>query len=73
MNAPQFAYSIADACIVTRTGRTAIYEAIRSGELIARKRGRRTVILADDLCRWLQNLPIAAQKVGTLPLQAGSR
>jgi len=51
------AYSIAEACAVGRAGRTALYEAIRSGELIARKRGRRTVILADDLRRWLEGLP----------------
>jgi excisionase family DNA binding protein len=40
------AYTIAEACVVVRAGRTAIYEAIRSGELVARKRGRKTIILA---------------------------
>jgi hypothetical protein len=48
MNTP-LAYSIAEACEVSRIGRTSIYEAISSRELIARKHGRRTVILADDL------------------------
>jgi excisionase family DNA binding protein len=57
MNKP-LAYSIAEASEVSRIGRTSIYEAISSRELVARKYGRRTVILADDLRRWLQNLPI---------------
>ena len=58
MNTP-LAYSIAEASEVSRIGRTSIYEAINSRDLIARKNGRRTVILADDLRRWLQNLPLA--------------
>jgi len=57
MNTP-LAYSIAEASEVSRVGRTSIYEAINSRDLIARKNGRRTVILADDLHRWLQNLPL---------------
>ena len=56
------AYSIAETCAVARVGRTSIYEAINRGELIARKRGRRTVILADDLRRWLESLPTATRK-----------
>jgi excisionase family DNA binding protein len=51
-------YDIPEACEVGRTGRTALYEAIRKGELRAVKRGRRTLILADDLRRWLEGLPV---------------
>lgn len=51
----QLAYNIAEACTAARAGRTALYEAINSGELRAVK--RRTLILKDDLVRWLENLP----------------
>lgn len=53
----QLAYSIPEACRAARASQSAIYRAIRARELVARKRGRRTVILADDLMRWLQGLP----------------
>jgi excisionase family DNA binding protein len=61
MNSP-IAYSVAEACTVARAGRTAIYEAIRTGALIARKRGRRTLVLADDLRRYLESLPAVEPK-----------
>jgi len=59
MNDP-LAYSIAEACAIARAGRTYLYGAIKSGQLVARKRGRRTVILSDDLRRWIESLPAVA-------------
>jgi excisionase family DNA binding protein len=51
------AYSIHELGATVGLGKQAIYDAINSGELPARKAGRRTLILAADAERWLANLP----------------
>lgn len=51
------AYTIKEACTASRTGRTTLYGAIRRGELVARKLGKKTLILENDLRRWIEQLP----------------
>jgi hypothetical protein len=51
------ALTIAEACATARIGRTRLYDSLRSGDLVGRKHGKRTLILSEDLYRWLQALP----------------
>jgi hypothetical protein len=51
------AYRIADVCKVTGLGRTSIYAAIKSGDLVARKWKRCTIVLQQDLTDFLTRLP----------------
>jgi excisionase family DNA binding protein len=55
MNA--LAYTVSEACSAARIGRSTLYQLIATGELRALKRGRRTLILADDLRRFIESLP----------------
>lgn len=49
--------SIPEACEVAGVGRTGLYAAIAAGDLIARKFGKRRIILRSDLRQFLENLP----------------
>jgi excisionase family DNA binding protein len=53
----QFALSVREACQLARVGRSQLYEALKAGELRAKKRGATTLILPAELHRWLENLP----------------
>lgn len=50
--------TIHEAKALAGVGRSTIYEEIRAGRLAARKLGRRTLILSDDLSAWLASLPL---------------
>jgi excisionase family DNA binding protein len=52
--------SVEEASEIAGIGRSKLYEAMRDGLLQARKFGRRTIILRDDLERFLCALPKAA-------------
>ena len=56
------AFSVAEACSAARIGRTSLYEAVRCGKLRAVKHAKRTLILAEDLRRWLESLPAVEPK-----------
>ncbi len=53
----KLAYTIDEAIEAGAGGRTKIYEAIAAGTLKAKKRGKRTIILAPHLAEYLENLP----------------
>ena len=53
----KLAYTIEEAVGEGAGSRTIIYEAINAGKLKAKKRGKRTIILANDLIEYLEALP----------------
>lgn len=56
MNVP-IALTISEAVRVSGKSRTALYGALKRGDLSARKAGRRTLILFADLQAYLASLP----------------
>ena len=55
--------SIVEASAVAGIGRTKLYQAIADGSLIARKYGKRRIILRDDLRTFLAGLPVVGGEV----------
>jgi excisionase family DNA binding protein len=49
--------SVREACEVAGVGKTRLYAAIAAGDLVARKFGKRRIILRADLHRFLASLP----------------
>ncbi len=52
------AYTIPDLLKILGVGRTHLYCQINSGALPARKVGRRTLVLHEDVQAFLRNLPV---------------
>ena len=57
------AYSIKGASKACNLGQTKLYEEIKLGRLKAVKYGRRTLIPAEALKDWLNNLPLMNEDV----------
>ena len=53
----KLAYHINEAVTAGAGSRSELYKAMRFGRLKAKKRGRRTIILRDDLAAYLAALP----------------
>jgi excisionase family DNA binding protein len=51
------AVSVSEAVRLTGVGRSSLYEAIRRGDLPIRKAGKRTLVMMEDIRRWLSSLP----------------
>ena len=54
---PRFALTPDDTATATGFSRTRIFEAVRDGDLTARKSGQATVIEVAEIARWLRALP----------------
>jgi hypothetical protein len=52
--------------------RTFLYRQINDGRLRAVKRGRRTIVLAEDLASWVSGLPDYKPRAGVSPNRARS-
>ena len=60
-------YNVRGTCEVMGIGRSFVYELIAGGHLDARKLGRRTVVTAESIRRYVDSRPIAclgARKAG---------
>lgn len=51
------ALTVNEAIAASRLSRSELYRAFQRGDLAAKKQGRRTLILRDELTRFLANLP----------------
>jgi excisionase family DNA binding protein len=73
MDAPieRQALSVSEASHVAGIGRTKLYEAIGAGQLAVRKFGKRTIVLREDLSRFLAALPVTNVEIKPPSAPAG--
>ena len=55
--------SVNDFCQWAGIGRTAFYAELKSGRLVARKFGRRTIVPLSEAEKWLDSLPVVGSKL----------
>jgi hypothetical protein len=55
----KLALSIPEVVQASGIGRTLVFSEMKAGRLVARKCGRRTVVLVDDLQNWLRAMPMS--------------
>jgi hypothetical protein len=67
---PQVAFTVAEFCERNDMCKATFYELLKSGQLKARKRGSRTIVLASDELEWLNSLPAYASPIGRRPGKA---
>ena len=67
---PRFALTPDEAAQSTGFSRTRIFQAIRAGEITARKDGKAIVIETDELLRWLRSLPTRGRRPTTVEASA---
>lgn len=54
---PPLAVSIVDAAAMMGVSRATFYRELSAGRISARKSGKRTLVLVEEIQRWLDNLP----------------
>ncbi len=54
---PPLAYGMAEAAALAGLSRSHLYAEVTAGRLVTRKVGRRRIVLAPDLCAYLDALP----------------
>jgi hypothetical protein len=70
----RLAYTPAAAALVSGRPRTRIFDALRRGELVARKDGKATLIEHEELVRWIKSFPIRPSEKTVQPdAQPGAR
>lgn len=52
--------TVAEAAEISGISRSGLYNLFKAGEIKPKKAGKRTLIMVDDLKRYLENLPVAA-------------